>query len=953
MLAFLLVFMIIFSCHHQFYTYADTRDVKRNVKVAFFPMEGYHIKNPDGTYGGVEVEYFKILTTYVDWEIEYVDCVSWEDALLKLENKEVDLVGTSQYNEERAKKFLYARLPCINTFGAIATNSDLRIAFEDFSKMDNLHYGIVKDYVKTKEMYEYFEKNGITNPRVKEFSSTRELHRALDNHEIDAMVHTFMEVKDGQRLIGRFASSPTYFMTYRGNDELMDELNEGIADIKYQQPSLEWELIQKFYANKWDNTILYTTAELEFMKTTDEIVVGYKDGFFPFNYEENGELKGLIRDRLDASGLPIHYQRVNSTKEGLQAVENHEIDVMVHMAGSYDDGNAEGLQQLNDYATVPFVLVTHKDYSVDSVETIVTMSNFKEEIQELLITDNKKIEYKDSMSACFDAVACGEADALMGGAYISEYKIKTIPKYRDLSISAVLNGEIYVHPIVNQDADEALKSIITKALGHISEKEVTEYKLEHNDNIDFSLKMFIQKNSDVIISLILVFSVMVLLVAVHIVRDSKRIQTLLYKDTNMDVWNLHHYIKELELRRRFNSREKFAIVYTNIIRMRRYTIVYGRNSATDVYNALTKCLKESITSHDETYAKMYEDHFIILLKYDDYDQLLDRLNDLRQNMETAMQKASDNHLQLEFGVVTDIQNDQDSHSLIESAIQVLEENQAKSTNLIYVYDREFEHQIKETHKKESMLSDISVEDHFEVYYQPKVDIRQENIVGAEALIRFRDPTDGNKIKSPWYFVPYFEQIGRIVELDFFVLHSVCKMLRARLDQGLTIVPISCNFSRLHFVNEGFTQKFEAILNQYQINKNLIEVEITETVVVEDNRLQIMTDNLKEMKENGIRLAIDDFGSGYSSLGTFEQVPASVIKMDRSFMVNRENGERQLKIMRGIVKLSEELNTDIVCEGVETEDDVELMRKISAYIAQGYYYSKPVAREIFENKLNQI
>ena len=115
--------------------------------------------------------------------------------------------------------------------------------------------------------------------------------------------------------------------------------------------------------------------------------------------------------------------------------------------------------------------------------------------------------------------------------------------------------------------------------------------------------------------------------------------------------------------------------------------------------------------------------------------------------------------------------------------------------------------------------------------------------------------------------------------------------------------------------------------------------------------QRATETFKELKNRNIHLSIDDFGSGYSSLGIFEHIPASVVKMDRSFFLNKDNPERQVKIMRGIVKLSEELDAKIVCEGVETQKDVNLMKEIGAFVAQGYFYSKPIPEEEFEALLN--
>ena len=141
-----------------------------------------------------------------------------------------------------------------------------------------------------------------------------------------------------------------------------------------------------------------------------------------------------------------------------------------------------------------------------------------------------------------------------------------------------------------------------------------------------------------------------------------------------------------------------------------------------------------------------------------------------------------------------------------------------------------------------------------------------------------------------------------------------------------------------------------IIDRYQISKNLIEIEITETLIVEELQQHMVKQTLDSLKEKGIRLSIDDFGAGYSSLGIFEQIPASVIKLDRSFLLNQEDHNRQVKIMRGIVKLGEELEAQIVCEGVETEEDVTLMKEIGANVAQGYFYSKPIPEAAFEEKL---
>jgi EAL domain-containing protein (putative c-di-GMP-specific phosphodiesterase class I) len=286
------------------------------------------------------------------------------------------------------------------------------------------------------------------------------------------------------------------------------------------------------------------------------------------------------------------------------------------------------------------------------------------------------------------------------------------------------------------------------------------------------------------------------------------------------------------------------------------------------------------------------------------------------------------------------------------ASQALEFLQESSESRIQVYDEKLDEEMRKQHEKEELLERVDINKDFTVYYQEKVDIRTQKIIGAEALVRFVNPFDDGQVFSPGFFVPYYEKTGKIKQLDFFVLETTCRMLRRRMDCGETVVPVSCNFSRRHFEEKDFPEKLEAVLEKYNIPKDLIEAEITETIVIEVMQQQNLQDALSRLKQKNIRLSIDDFGSGYSSLGVFERVPASVIKLDRSFLLNHTDRMRQVEIMRHIVSLAEALSAQIVCEGVENLQDVELMQEIGAYVAQGYYYAKPVPEDAFERRLQE-
>lgn len=234
---------------------------KRTVKVGFFPMDGYNEKDEDGSYSGMDVEYLDVLCDYVNWNIEYVECESWGEALQMLSDKKIDLVGSAQYSNERAEIYQYANLASGYTFGTIAVNGDSVFAYEDFDAIHDITFGVVGSYIRKEDFYEYLADNGIDTPNVKEFEDTAALQEALASGEIDALVHSLTEIKEGQRVIGRFAPMPFYYISYRGNDDVMRELNQGIADVKMNRPELENELTVKYYDSRLDQTILLTGEE--------------------------------------------------------------------------------------------------------------------------------------------------------------------------------------------------------------------------------------------------------------------------------------------------------------------------------------------------------------------------------------------------------------------------------------------------------------------------------------------------------------------------------------------------------------------------------------------------------------------------------------------------------------------------------------------------------------------
>ena len=928
---------------------------KRIVRIGFFPMDGYHEVRADGSFTGMDVEYLEALCDYVNWSVEYVQCESWGDALDMLLKQEIDLVGSAQYSQARAEIYQYASLASGYTFGAVAVNSDSILAYEDFNAMGDMTFGVVDSYIRKDEFYEYLADHGISRPRVREYEDTAALQAALDAGEIDALVHSLTEVREGQRVVGRFAPMPFYYISYKGNDDLMRELNQGIADVKMNRPELENELMVKYYDSRLDQTILLTNDEKQYIAAKETLTVGYLDGYYPFSYESDGVYSGLARQVLEevsvSTGIHFNYVRLADMAEAKAALKDGSIDILSYCGESARNVKGEGLAVTKVYAQVPQVIIMRRNDKSDAISTLaVEEDNAAGEAVQNFIGGNTTLLTFSTQFESLQAVKDGQADAAMCDGYLAEYLLGSRFHFNKMEIHSVLSDVHSIYMVVADDRDTLLLGILNKELIEVSDKMVNDYMLQDNFYSKMSIESFISDNSIPIILILTACAVAVILVLFFLLRNSMRVQKLMYKDTEFNIWNLNYLRYQAARKLAADKRSNYAVVYTDIGQFKSYNALYGWNAGQRILELVIETLSGEVDRQNELYARSYGSHFVLFLKYENLEALKKRLLDMANRISEHINKEAENHMSLAMGVGCLENGDDDLRRALSESIQLVDSLKNDYSNVVQIYDDKLRNQLRENHAREKLLESVDINKDFVAYYQAKVDIRNERIVGAEALVRFKDPTAEGAIRAPGFFVPYYERTGRIRDIDFFVMESVCKMLRRRIDAGQKVVPVSCNFSRLHFITDGFPERFEKIMDQYQIPKELIEVEITETLVVEEVQQQKVREIVDILRKKGVRLSIDDFGSGYSSLGVFEQIPASVIKLDRSFLLNNENRVRQVHIMKNIVNLARDLNAQVVCEGVETKDDTELMMEIGAYVAQGYRYCKPVPEDVFEGML---
>lgn len=254
-------------------------------------------------------------------------------------------------------------------------------------------------------------------------------------------------------------------------------------------------------------------------------------------------------------------------------------------------------------------------------------------------------------------------------------------------------------------------------------------------------------------------------------------------------------------------------------------------------------------------------------------------------------------------------------------------------------------------KEQKILSEMYnalKNDEFKVYYQPKFNLTNNILIGAEALVRWEHPTKG--IIAPENFIDVFEKNGCITMLDEYVWEQVCIFIRKTIDKGLKTVPISVNISRLDIYKEGLCARLCALRKKYSIPASLLELEITESVYTESTQQLIAV--IRQLKAAGFKIAMDDFGKGYSSLNMLNEVAVDVLKLDMKFMENADLGKSNSNMFSFVVNLATWFDLPIIAEGIETETQVSFLRSLGCNMGQGYLLSKPQKDVDFASTLNR-
>lgn len=443
----------------------------------------------------------------------------------------------------------------------------------------------------------------------------------------------------------------------------------------------------------------------------------------------------------------------------------------------------------------------------------------------------------------------------------------------------------------------------------------------------------------VMVSLLIIFIALAMYIFTQKTRNDYSLEQLTFYDEQTGIYNREKFVNAVNESLMQTPCEHRAVVILNIVRFKIVNEIYGFEEGNKFLKYFAEVIKKHVTAKGEIYGRENGAKFVLFLKYSNNAELNARLNAIVAEVakyEFVAEEKSKTDVEAGVYVILANSSGTDINRVLNHARLALKQNKTAQSKIVY-YDEELKCKIEFEAEIEHEMFSALENNEFVVYYQPKYKVEDASICGGEALVRWQHPKKG--LLFPDSFIGIFERNGFIIEMDMNILRQVCRQLRSWIDAGIKPFPVSVNQSRLHLFLPDYIDRITATLNEFNVPRELIELEITESVAIEN--LEMAGEIVSKLHGIGITVSLDDFGSGYSSLNLLKDINVDVLKLDREFFMQAADNSRGCGIIESIMAMTKKLGICNVSEGIETREQFNYLKSIKGDIAQGYFFSRPV------------
>lgn len=933
---------------------------KKTIRVAWYEREGYFEKDKDGNLNGFGVDYLNAISEYTGWNYEFLkgtrqQCINY------LELGLADIMAPVGVDEE-LKHAKVVREVIGEDYGYIyKASNNFYLNFEDKKAFEKVTLGIEKKSGLLENLKRYCDEKGIRFYDIVMYDTLDEMRTELSDGKIDAFVTDSYAHLDNLKVIGQFSNNRVTFAASK--EYILEQLNYALESIKLDNPNFSNDLKEKYFGEGSQNILEYTEEERRFLNIHHVYKVVLNKEQYPISYFGNlAERKGITKDVLgkikNQTGIEFEILYADSYAEAEEMLQNKEADILGGIILSSQDIGGLETQKYDDtkeqytdsYYDMKMAFVGRKNTNVEEALTVAIPAYLRQAVDDL------QGEYPicnfvvyESDTACFEAILNGSVDV----AVQPELKINEIiiyEKYKSLQNLKYIPGDYEAIFWVNSD-DSLLVSILNKAIRSISDASMA--SILNNNMQHIAIQTMSISDFWLIYKGYIILGGMALAVAISAISLYQRYKReeadkeKAYRDGIANISSMEKFRIDVEPILKVQRRVNYYIITLDIDKFKVINALYGYHNGDRVLAFIAQMLKNGLKQGDYI-TRSSADNFVVFKQADTDQDVTAYLQKVYEHVNQKIMLRDKNYKMLiKAGIYRIVAEDNNLSSIIDKALMAKKTIGQIHTSTHEFYSENMRQKAIETKNLENEMEVALEEKQFCVYLQPQIDLETKKIVSAEALVRWMHPEKG--MIPPFRFIPVFENNGFITELDLFVWEETIKTLVRWRDNDQIMVPIAINLSRADVEKDGMIEKLIQLMEKYQLGTQWVKTELTESMYSDEN--SIVLNRMQKLRDYGFKIAVDDFGSGYSSLHLLKKMPIDILKIDKSFLdISEDMDIRDEIVIRDVVDMGKHLELQIIVEGVETREQSDFLEMLGCDIAQGYFYGRPVSIPEFERKL---
>ncbi|WP_300708135.1 EAL domain-containing protein [uncultured Desulfovibrio sp.] len=901
-----------------------------------------------GRMTGYAVELLQAISTYTGWQYEWIKSTT-KELPDQLRRKEIDISCGLILDPLKANDLEYAKYPAGYKSFALHVPRDSSIRYMNFEDLEGKHIGMLH-LANVAAIVREFSRHYRFSFQPRYYPAKKQMHEALLKGEIDGYIEDSLH-GDQTKIAAILTVEPFFFVTGK-DSELLPQLNEALKQIYLFSPWILSNLFEN-YVHGWQG-ISYsrTRAEEEWLATRPRLRVAYSRQQSMMDRSQPGSnfLIRLMEELSRRSGIAFDYVPAPTYKEALQWIQEGKADMVSSIFAGLALRMTPQLLVSRPYYNMPLSLIGDRKAVPGSGIRVGASHEMLSPAQAYKTTyPDDTIIYYDAPQQGLEALAHRNIDAYLIGYANATGTTPHLPP------NAVTLSNRAVYPMslgFCQDISPYALSLLTRTIMSMSAAEMEALLMDSTPRSRTDLFFSVLKENSVglLLSGIFLFAAIILGVLYVNRRHMHSLEEVAYRDPltggNNRAKFLHDAHRLLLLHRQ--ARHPFYLLLFNVRRLKLINRTRGHQGG-DALIRHTYRLLHAQLHENELLGHATAGKFLVLWQCPNDDILRRRIEEVFAATASARQKIGSSVI-LSCGVTALVPYDGDIHNCLlraETAESSIPDDSYHSKYMLY--DARLEASLLKQNELENRMVGALRNGEFQVYMQPQHNLSDGSLHGAEALIRWLPPKE--RPIYPDEFIPLFERNGFIRELDLFVLRTVCSWLQSRREAGLPVSCVSINQSKALFFSSDYVRKFLKILAAHDIPTSLIVLEITESMAWLDEGL--FTSCIAELKANGVRLALDDFGKGYASLAALQSFDLDIIKLDKAFLDNAaEEKEAANVIISSVISMGKRLHLFMLCEGIETPEQRDFLARMGCDCGQGYFFARPMPLEEYSRYVDE-